>query len=218
MAASLRERRRRRAAALPLTLVALTFLLLAACSVGVGEGFVSGSVRVDECRLDQPAFDLMPNFFVAEFVSDPELIDRTATLRHLNMRIQRGSWREVDSDGLFVSVADVNELERSLIGVPIAITDEATAMVHLTLYLGQTCRSGFPDNHWTRSVILPAVSGTITFDAIYAPGLGDPDGEISATFDDVYFTDAAEPDTRQATLSGAFSFVYQRGRPAQRFP
>ena len=213
MAASSAERRR--AAAAGCLGVAC---LVAACSVGVGEGSVTGSVRIDECRLDRTDFNLAPNFFVAEFVGDPEVIDPTMRLRHLNIRIQRGSWREVDSDGLLVSVADVNDLETNFIDVPIEITDAADAPVGLTLYLGQTCRSGFPDNHWTRSAVLAADSGTIRFSAIYAPGLGDPDNEITATFDDVHFTDWSDPDGREATLSGAFSFVYQRGRPAQQFP
>lgn len=192
-------------------------LLLLACSVGVGEGSVTGSVRIDECLLDTDAFSLGPNFFAGEFVEEPENLDPITRLRQLNIRIQRGSWRESDSDGLLVSVRDVNEIATSMIGTPIALEDVAEAPVYLTLYLGQTCESGFPRAHWVRSAILAADSGTITFEGIYAPAMGDPDPEIAATFENVHFSDVGDPDGREALLSGEFRFVFQRGRPAQRF-
>jgi hypothetical protein len=191
--------------------------LALACSVGTGEGTITGSVLIEQCRLDEADFDLRPSFFAAEFINDPELIDPVDRLRRMNIRIQRGSGREADSDGLMIAVRDVNEIEAA-IDAPIAIVDEANAMVELTLYLNQQCQAGLPRGRWTRSAILPAVSGTIRFSAIYAPGLGDEDGEITATFDDVAFVDPADPEGRNATLSGAFTFVYQRGSPAQRFP
>ncbi len=116
-----------------------------------------------------------------------------------------------------IAIRDVHEIEASL-GEPIAIVDAADAPVEITLYLNQQCEAGLPRGRWTRSAILPAVSGTIRFSAIYTPGLGDEDAEISATFDDVAFLDRDEPEGRHANLSGAFTFVYQRGSPAQRFP
>jgi len=189
-----------------------------ACSVGLGEGTITGAVLIEQCRLDEADFDLRPSFFAAEFINDPELIDPVDRLRRMNIRLQRGSGREADSDGLMIAIRDVNELESTAIDTPIAIVDAANALVELTLYLNQQCQAGLPRGRWTRSAILPAVSGTIRFSAIYAPGLGDDDGEITATFDDVAFIDRADPDGRNATLSGAFSFVYQRGRPAQHFP
>jgi hypothetical protein len=191
-------------------------MVLIACSIGAGEGSVTGSVRIDECLLDTDDFNLGPTFFAGEFVGEPENIEPIERLRTLNIRIQRGSWRESDSDGLLVTVSDVNEMAATL-GTPITIEDVAEAPVYLTLYLGQTCESGFPRAHWVRSAILAADSGTITFDAIYAPGLGDADAEISASFEDVHFSDVGDPDGREALLSGYFRFVYQRGRPAQRF-
>lgn len=192
--------------------------LVLACSVGMGEGTLTGSVLIAQCHVDEPDFDLRPSFFAAELVNDPELLEPADRLARMNIRIQRGSGRESDSDGLMIAIRDVNEVQRAAIDVPIAIVDEANSLVELTLYLNQQCVAGLPRGRWTRPAILPAVSGTIRFSAIYAPGLGDDDGEISASFDDVAFVDPADPEGRNATLSGAFSFVYQRGRPAQRFP
>lgn len=214
MAASSREARTVRTA---LAAASLGCLALA-CSVGTGEGTITGAVFIEQCRLDEPDFDLRPSFFAAEFINDPELIDPVDRLRRMNIRLQRGSGREADSDGLMIAIRDVNELESTGLDVPIEVVDEANALVELTLYLNQQCQAGLPRGRWTRSAILPAVSGTIRFSAIYAPGLGDEDGEISASFDDIAFVDPADPEGRHATLSGAFSFVYQRGRPAQRFP
>lgn len=178
---------------------------------------MTGSVRIDECLLDSDTFDLGIDFFAAEFVGEPENVVPVERLRMLNIRLQRGSWRESDSDGLLITVRDVNEMATSLLGTPIAVEDVAEAPVYITLYLGQTCESGFPRAHWVRSAILAADGGTITFDEIYAPSLGDADAEIAARFTDVHFSDVGDPDGREALLSGEFRFVYQRGRPAQRF-
>lgn len=192
-------------------------LLALACSIGRGEGTVTGVVTVPSCRLDDPNFDLGVDFFGAYFVNDPELRDATMRREHMTIRLQRGTYRESESDGLLISVANVNEVQTSLLDTPIEVSRDGGSLVRMTLYLGQRCFSGFPDAHWTRSVIMEAESGTIRFSAIYTPALGDTDNEISATFDGVTFTDAADP-TWSAVLSGAFTFSYQRGAPAQPFP
>lgn len=212
MAASSPDSRRARGAA-----ATLAALALVACSIGRGEGAVTGTVRVPSCRLDDSAFDLGVNFFGAELINDPELRDATMRRERMIIRLQRGTYRESESDGLLISLANVNEIETGLLDVPLEVTNEPDATVRMTLYLGQRCLSGFPDSHWTRSVIMAATSGTIRFSDMYAPALGDPGHEIAATFDSVTFSDPAEPEW-SAVLSGAFSFSYQRGAPAQPFP
>jgi hypothetical protein len=196
---------------------AFTAVSLLACSIGRGEGSVTGTVRVPSCRLTDDTFDLGVNFFGAELINDPERRDPTRRRERMLIRLQRGTYREADSDGLLISVDDVNEVERELLDVPIEIGTGPDARVRMTLYLGQRCLSGFPDSRWTRSVIMAAQSGTIRFSDIYAPAIGDAEIEIAATFDEVVFSDPAEPEW-SAVLSGAFRFAYQRGAPAQAFP
>ncbi len=196
---------------------ALVALATLACSLGRGEGVVTGTVRVPSCRLTDDTFDLGVNFFGAEFINDPERRDPTRRRERMLIRLQRGSYREADSDGLLISVADANEIERDLLDVPIEVGTDPDARVRMTLYLGQRCLSGFPDSRWTRSVIMAARSGTIRFSDMYAPAIGDAENEIAATFDEVVFSDPGEPEW-SAVLSGAFRFAYQRGSPAQAFP
>jgi hypothetical protein len=87
----------------------------------------------------------------------------------------------------------------------------------MTLYMNQTCQAGFPREFWTVPGVLEAYAGDIVFDAIYAPEI-DPDStEIAARFTHVQFGAPGRTD-RRATMSGEFSFFYQRGRPAQPFP
>lgn len=191
--------------------------LTAACSVGQGSGSLTGSVHDVVCMVEEPTYSLDPTFFSADVIEDrnaPGGMPR----RRLTMRIQRGSYREGDSDGLLVLVQDANEIQRSALGVPIPITGGDDEPVQLTLYLNETCESGFPIYFWTLPLVLEAQAGTITFDAIYAPDV-DPDQlEIRARLEGVVFQDPEHPADRVATIDGSFQFLYQRGRPAQPFP
>ncbi|UJR80468.1 hypothetical protein [Sandaracinus amylolyticus] len=191
--------------------------LIASCSVGQGTGELVGSVLDPLCELDEPAYSLNPTFFSADVIEDRGDPDDDIANR-LSMRIQRGSFREGESDGLVVLVQDANELQRSFLGVPIPLSALAEAPVKMTLYLNETCDSGFPREFWRIPLILQAYSGTITFDAIYAPDIDSTETEISATFTDVVFDDPERPGERTARVSGSFTFFYQRGRPAQTFP
>jgi hypothetical protein len=187
---------------------------VAACSVGQGSGSVVGSYHDEICMVDRPEFSLAPSYFAADVIEDPGDADGQIR-RQQTMRIQRGSGREADSDGLSVYVRDVNRIERELLGTPIPLVENG--LVELTLYLNQTCDAGFPSEHWQIPGILAAVSGEIVFDAVYAPDV-DPSPQITARFDDVLFADPEWPERRFARMSGEFTFFYQRGRPAQRFP
>ncbi len=187
----------------------LTPLALAlGCSIGEGNGEIGGPVVAgDFCGLEEPDYQLYPSFFTAQ-------VTGTA----LDIRVQRGSALEAYADGLFIHVRDTNEVRRQRIGLPIPLDGEHTSLVQMSFYLNETCEAGFPSEHRRRAVVLEAVGGTITFDAIYAPDIDAGATGIEATLTDVELIDAETPAERHATLSGWLSFFYQRGAPAQRFP
>lgn len=179
------------------------------CSVGQGQGEIEALVEgPDFCDFGEPPYELSPSFFSSEIIGD-----------HVSLRIQRGSAIESTADGLMIQIADVDEIKQHRIGLPIPIRGDAEALVQVVFYLNETCPSGFPrQSERRRPVIFEASGGTITFDAIYAPDV-DPDATLTeARLDGVVFVDPAEPDERSAVLDGWFSFFYQRGSPAQRFP
>jgi hypothetical protein len=201
----------------PLGLVAAACACVAlACSVGEGTGAATGHVVFPECRLDNPNYDLRPDFFVADFVDDPRNVTDTRW-RMLDLRMQRGSYGEGSSDGIAMIVRDVDAIARTQIDVPLVVGPGQA--VEMTLFLGQTCPSGLPrGDFFTVPAILEAARGTIVFHAIYAPDVDPNASRLAADFTDVHFEDAESPTTRFGVLSGNFSFFYQRGRPAQHFP
>lgn len=181
--------------------------LAVGCSVGEGTGAISGMVTAEGCELPDPPYELQPSFFVGEVTGDA-----------LNLRVQRGSDLEGYADGLVIVVRDVDEVKRDRLGLPIRFEDDAEALVQATLHLNETCPTGFPSFFRTRPYAMMAVGGTITFDAVYAPNLDAGSTLIEARLDGVRFEDREIPEERNATLDGTFSFFYQRGSPAQRFP
>lgn len=188
--------------------------LLWACSVGQGSGAMTGSVADPYCEVDVPSYSLNPTFFSADVVEEHD----TPEPRHrLTLRIQRGSYREGDSDGFVVFIRDANEIARSALGVPLPLDTSDDAPLRMTLYMNETCDSGFPREYWRVPLVLPAVQGSITFDAIYAPDLAPDATEITGHFAGVLFQSEERPE-RTAMMDGTFSFFYQRGRPAQPFP
>ena len=182
--------------------------LLAGCSIGQGDGEIGGTlVATDFCGVDDPSYELHPSFYSGEVTGDS-----------MNLRIQRGSDLEGFADGLVIHLRDVNEIEGQRIGLPIAISDEETALAQVVFYANETCPSGFPDEFRERPVIFEASGGTITFTSIYAPE-GNPGSTlIEASIEGATFADPELPEERHASLDGWFSFFYQRGAPAQRFP
>lgn len=174
------------------------------CSAGVGSGTATGVVAAESCGItaDEP-FDLRPDFFVAEAFGDS-----------LNIRIQHGGDEFDYANVLFVSVLDASEVSESLLDTPIVVGDVVGSKVRMSLSLNESC-----DFHDRTSIPVSyqAVSGTITFHTIYAPEVS---GELltEAVFENVHFVDPGSPDDRYADLSGDFSFLFTRGRPAQVFP
>jgi hypothetical protein len=192
-------------------LVLAVALGLIACSVGQGTGSARGSVVSPECRLNNASYDMRPDFFAADFVTDPAT-PMGLTRQILDIRMQHGSYGEWSSDGLAVLVRDVDSIEHTL-GTPIPIGPGM--QVEMTLYLGATCPSGVPNSaFFTVPAIFSATSGTITFASVYAPDVDPNAFTIDAHFDGVHF----EQDASHADLNGSFHFFYQRGQPAQHFP
>jgi hypothetical protein len=171
-----------------------------------------------ECGVDVPDYDLAPTFFGADFVNDPDMAGAESPI--VVLRVQRGSFMESYSDGLVITINDLNTLAREHLGEPLDLTPPAVGrrLVDVTFYANQSCEAGYPDAFWRVAGVLPAVSGTITFDAVYAPDVDRSQTEFQATLTGVRFESRERPTTRNATLDGWFEFNYQRGTPAQRFP
>jgi hypothetical protein len=200
---------------LPIAL-ALTCIALA-CSVGQGQGWARGSLLMTDCRIDSPAFDLAPDFFAADFIEEPATLIGLRR-RSVTIRVQRGSYQEDTSDGIGIFIRDVTDISTRL-GEPIALGDPDQPDATMTLYLGRSCPSGRPNSdYYIIPATIGAVSGTITFDAVYAPNVAGSPLEFAGHFEGVHFESVDTPDERHADLDGAFTFFYQRGRPAQRFP
>lgn len=180
----------------------LSALLCAACSVGHGTGELDGNLRIDGCRREGP-YSLAPNAFFAQTAE-----------QLLRIRVQRGGNLEVYSDGITVLVRDAAMLKRERLGTDIRLTLGPAPLVTATAYFNDTC----PSERAKVPVLLKAQSGTIRFNAIYAPEVDADEVRIEAELMNVRFADPERPEERWAELSGAFDFLYVRGSPAQQFP
>lgn len=196
-------------------------LVAAACSVGTGSGELAGHLLLADCAVDIDDYHLRPTFFGAEYVTT---VDATngENAPAVTLRVQRGSYRESQSDGILVVVHDVNTIVREHLGEPITLTqvhrDRERSLVDVTLYAGQSCDAGYPDSFWRVPGILHANGGTVVFHSLHAPDLDRENTEFFVELNDVTFASTESPTRRNASLSGFFRFFYQRGAPAQTFP
>jgi hypothetical protein len=186
--------------------VALCLAVLSACSVGTGEGRAEGVINVPECDLVDEPYSLQPSFWGGELVVDDQL----------EIRMQRSGALESASDGIRFLVRDPARVKRELLGAPIdlATLDPYQPAVRVSLYLNATCPvelDGIPVNY-------ESVSGTVIFDAIYAPEVDDKDFRISMTFENVRLEADMRSEDHYAVMDGDIDFLYNRGRPAQRYP
>ncbi len=196
-----------------------------ACSVGGGEGSVTGSLVVPVCDADLAQFDMHPDFFAGMAVGT-----KKPPLTQLTIRIQKGGDLQEYSDSLTIAVSDTAKVQD---GVPIEVQLERPPgsapsvpypLVRMSLTLRKSCGNGRVGPSDPNGVVLHAVSGKITFTHILR---GDPvdadtnDKRIEGTFD-VVLEDprhpVGEPATSYGKLQGNFKFFYQRGGPAQPFP
>ena len=173
------------------------------CAGGQGEGQITALVWAPMCGLDGTTIELSPNFFSLDHEEDADILE---------YRIQRGSDFEDRSDGLSIQVSDATMLKTELLGSPIDLSDPLSP-VRINFYLGRRCND-FMDT----PVNYEAVSGTIVFEQAYVPWVSKESRESTARFTNVEFADRNEADTRHATVSAEFTFLFERGRPVQRFP
>jgi hypothetical protein len=197
-------------------------VVLWGCTVGEGKGEVTSEhLVVKDCW--EGAFDLGPTFFGANAFNRDKL----------SIRIQRGDNGQEVSDGLEVSIQDLQTLRKEFLNqaVDVAlppgvhppgsdwpVATEPT-MVSLGLYLHDTCHA--------QNGALYAVSGTITFERLFSGNPNETNGDdrlTEATFE-ANFADPRNADVYgnfdEADLSvvtGWFRFYFQRGQPAQAFP
>jgi hypothetical protein len=173
------------------------------CNPGAGAGELTGTMTIADCGLYDASYDLEPDFFIAEGV-----------LSGLHLRIQRGSDLPLRSDGLWIDVASSAAIVDLGLGTPVPVAaDSREDAVKVSMYFNDTCRV----SRHVAPAVLEGVGGTVTFTKIYVPG-GDSLLNIVGTLDAVELVDPASPTTRHAVISGSFDFIYNRGRPAQRYP
>ncbi len=126
---------------------------LGGCIVGDGFGWVTGTVKIDNCvdgesLIKEGDYDLEADFFAGE-----PLPDSTETLSQqrngLNLRIQNTSNNTEDSDGMLFQFSDVRAAARIMAtGQPIPITSNglcdqscsgATDLLRSRLYIFASC-------------------------------------------------------------------------------
>jgi hypothetical protein len=132
-----------RQAAIPglLALCAILAAGLGSCSVGSGNGTISGVLNVPDCW--SGPYNLLPDFFAA-----------VPYLSTLELRIQKGGDYETFSDGVAILIDDTStiipaEYGKALtvslpvgvtpVGVPLAANPNPS-IVHMSLYLQATCQ------------------------------------------------------------------------------
>jgi len=161
---------------------------------------------VPQCELADSPYSLGPTFWGGENVVDEQL----------EVRMQRSGALESASDGLRFLILDPEMIKRGLLGSPIRLEelDPLQPLVRMSLYLNETCPVVFdriPVNY-------ESVSGTITFDSIYAPEVDDQDSRISLHFEGVRLEADMRSEDHYAIIDGEMDFLFNRGRPAQRYP
>lgn len=167
--------------------------------MGEGEGEIDGQIALKDCN-KQGTYHLDPNFFSAEPREE-----------RLDILLQHGSDLQIRSDGMFIYIDDASALQNDMLEQPLTVDD---GLWEAVLFLNETC----PVERRKTPVSLYATSGTITFNAIYAPEEDKDAVSIDAVLDALHFENSETPDDNYADLSGYFRFIYNRGKPAQRFP
>ena len=199
-----------------LVLVLPLATIVASCTVGGGQGSVTGTLNVANCWSGK--FDLQPDFFGATPFHD-----------QVAFRVQRGSDLENFSDGLSILVSDGTAV-RSKLGQPLTVDlppevsppgipvkpQKDPSVVQVALYLQRSCRPETPalyavaqattngdgscddttvkaalDCSATATTVRPS---TITFQHLFNGNPEEPDADkrlSEATFD-VYLVDPRE--------------------------
>ncbi len=216
MSAPLRSRRLSH-----LVAVALWVSVWVGCGPGQGEGEVKSEHLFAEGCVDGP-FDLQPDFFASSPEQDTQIIT-----------IRRGDRMNDLSDGLNIVVYRVEEVIEDHLGEALPVRLPAGVQppghppsgreqgpVALSLFLNDSCHE--------QDVSLHAVSGTITFSALFSGDLSERkrserliDGQFDVMVVDPRLVpaDGSEPnETLLSHLVGDFRFYFKQGTSAQAFP
>lgn len=202
-------------------LVFVTACLFFGCALMTGDGMVQSAQLFAPGCIDGP-FLLEPTHFASKPAENTQLIT-----------LQRGRRPQDLADGVLVAVYDVAAVREQLgqpvpVALPAGVTPPGHAMrtvtepppLALTLFLNDSCHE--------QDVALHAISGTMTFSALFDGKSGHHTKQerlIQARFS-VQVADprllpadgsAAEPGL-VSELEGDFSFYYRAGQPAQPFP
>ena len=168
-------------------------------------------------------FDLGPSFFGANAFNSEQL----------SIRIQRGDNSQEVSDGLEVSIRELQDLRKTKLGQAVAVAlppgvrptgsdwpvDPNPSPVSLALYLHDTCHA--------QNGALYAVSGTITFAHLFSGNPNETNGDdrlTEASFEASFADprDAAVDGTFKSTdlsvVKGWFRFYFSAVNPLSRFP
>lgn len=182
-------------------LIICAALCFTACSVGSGEGEITGVLEDPICGLS------------GEYSLDPDFFASNAFEGALEIRVQTGGDFELFEDGIAIVITDVAEVHAQR-GEPIELDGERDSLVTMTFFANDSC----PVNEDDIPVHYIAVEGRIEFSSVYAPDISSDQLLTDALLTNVRFVDPNEPETRFALLSGWFTFLHNRGRPAQPFP
>ncbi len=178
------------------------------CSVGNGAGNAIGNVTAPTCELVDAPMNLEFEFFAAQELEPSGL----------EIRMQEGADEPQLSNGIVIFIAD-SAMESARLGESIELSTAVDAPVRMTYYLhaecGQIELNRLIDS--PQPVHYVAESGTIRFNSIYSPEVSNS-LETSAVFENVHFVDPGDADQRFADIDGSFRVIFNRGRPAQRFP
>jgi len=200
--------------------VALSVCSLAGCTVGEGEGWVrSDKLYMEDCW--NGGFDLGPDFFGANPFRNESLL----------IRLQRGDGIEELSDGLLVTVNELQDQRSRMgealrVGLPVGVRPPGVPIVYdpdppqisLALYLHDSCH--------VQNGVTYSVDGSITFRSLFSgdPNEDESDKRLTEASFDATFADprslvgAGEIDPAvQSRVTGYFRFFFQRGQPAQPF-
>jgi hypothetical protein len=204
-----------------LALALLCGAFSAGCTTGEGSGWVhSDQLYIEKCW--NGSFDLGPDFFGAVPYEDLSLF----------IRVQRGDNNQEVADGLLVLVNQLQHIRNDKIGaavsvgLPVGVSPPGVplklnpnpAPVSLTLYLHDTCHGHTADVY--------SIGGSIVFHSLFSGDLNEHDADARLTDADftAQFADPrkARPDGTYAeglvsTVTGHFSFYFQRGQPSQPF-
>lgn len=204
----------------------------AACTVGQGQGSITGHLTVPNCDADLTNYDMGPDFFAGNAVNG-----------QLTITIQKGGDYAEYADSVTIVVQDTAYVYNSIQSsgkvdgdgrpyedFPIALErppgsapDVKPPIVRMSLSLRGSCGSHKVNPTDEPQIVMHATGGTMRFYTILHGDIGSRD--TNSKLIDGKFTNVPMSDPRgwgteptKGTLDGSFHFFYQRGGPAQPFP